>query len=79
MNKYVAGQMYISHMKEIVVLTCVCICKRGFIIHSKLGWLGASPDGRVTDPSSQHVNGIVEFKVLQKICIIRIGLLLCIK
>ena len=70
-----------------VVLTCVCICKRGFIIHSKLSWLGASPDGRVTDPSSQHANGIVEFKclyaykdkVLQKIRIIGIGLLLCIK
>ena len=45
-----------------VVLICVCMRKCGFIIHSKLGWLGTSPDGRVTDPSSQHANGIVEFK-----------------
>ena len=34
----------------------------GFIVHSSKGWLGASPDARVYDPSSSKCNGIAEFK-----------------
>ena len=34
----------------------------GFIVHPILGWLGASPDAFVTDPSSLLCNGIAEFK-----------------
>ena len=56
-----ACQMYTSHMRK-NGHPDLCVHKCGIIIHSKLGWLGASPDGRVTDPSSQCVNGIVEFK-----------------
>ena len=60
-NEQVACQMYTSHMRR-NGHPDLCVHKCGFIIHSKLGWLGASPDGRVTDPSLQCVNGIVEFK-----------------
>jgi NAD-dependent dihydropyrimidine dehydrogenase PreA subunit len=34
----------------------------GFIIHPSLGWLGASLDAVVTDPSTIFVDGIAEFK-----------------
>ena len=34
----------------------------GFVIHSTLSWLGASPDARVMDPSVPNTNGIAEFK-----------------
>ena len=34
----------------------------GFIIHHKKGWLGASPDAKVFDPSCSTINGIAEFK-----------------
>ena len=34
----------------------------GFIIHQTKGWLGASPDAKVYDPSCNDSNGIVEFK-----------------
>ena len=34
----------------------------GFIIHESIGWLGASPDASVSDPSSTLCQGIVEFK-----------------
>ena len=57
-NEQVACQMYISHMKR-NGCSDLCVHKCRFIIYSKLGWLYASPDGRVTDPSSQHANGIV--------------------
>ena len=60
-NKQVACQMYTSHMRK-NGHPDLCVHKCGFIVHSKLGWLGASPDERVTDPSSQYVNGTVEFK-----------------
>ena len=33
----------------------------GFIIHPEKGWLGASPDAKVFDPSSNLQNGIAEF------------------
>ena len=35
--------------------------KSGFIIHPTSGWLGASPDAKVFDPSCEKV-GIAEFK-----------------
>ena len=31
-------------------------------IHESIGWLGASPDAYVSDPSSSLCQGIVEFK-----------------
>jgi hypothetical protein len=34
----------------------------GFIIHESMGWLGASPDAFVTDPSETLCHGIAEFK-----------------
>ena len=34
----------------------------GFIVHHKKGWLGASPDAKVFDPSCSTTNGIAEFK-----------------
>ena len=34
----------------------------GFIINPHKGWLGASPDGRVYDPSSDQPNGLLEVK-----------------
>ena len=34
----------------------------GFIIHTTMGWFGASPDASVTDPHSEFPNGIAEFK-----------------
>lgn len=38
------------------------ISKSGFIIHNEKGWLGASPDAWVSDPSVIHENGLAEFK-----------------
>ena len=40
----------------------VSVEKCGFIIHPSKGWLGASPDGRVKDPTSKHCYGIIEVK-----------------
>ena len=34
----------------------------GFIVHPTMGWLGASPDAKVYDPSCIDCNGIAEFK-----------------
>ena len=34
----------------------------GFIVHPSMGWLGASPDAVVTDPSVELQHGIAEFK-----------------
>ena len=34
----------------------------GFVIHPTMGWLGASPDAFVTDPSTILPDGIAEFK-----------------
>ena len=36
--------------------------KCGFVVHREKGWLGASPDAWVTDPSVTSQNGIAEFK-----------------
>ena len=62
-NERVACAKYMKYMKahhhpEFQVYRC------GFIIHPEFGWLIASPDARVTDPSSQETDGIAEFKCL---------------
>ena len=44
------------------VNSTVSVEKCGFIIHPTKGWLGASPDGRVTDPTSEKPCGIIEVK-----------------
>ena len=33
-----------------------------FIVHPQEGWIGASPDGKVVDPTSDFSNGILEIK-----------------
>ena len=38
------------------------ITKAGFMVHSMKGWLGASPDGWVVDPSFVPLNGLLEVK-----------------
>ena len=60
-NEQVACQMHTNYMRR-NGHPDLCVHKCGFIIHPKLGWLGASPDGKVTAPFPQCVNGIVEFK-----------------
>ena len=60
-NECVACAKYMEYMKahhhpEFQVYRC------GFIIHPEFGWLGASPDAMVIDPSSQETDGIAEFK-----------------
>ena len=43
--------------------TDVQICSGGFIIvHATKGWLGASPDGWVVDPSYVPSNGMLKIK-----------------
>ena len=37
--------------------------KCGFIIHPTMGWLRASPDAMVTDPSSVLPNGIAQLQM----------------
>ena len=51
--------MYTQHMRQagqtnLVVKDC------GFIISLSKGWLGASPDGQVHDPTSDIPNGLLE-------------------
>ena len=36
--------------------------KCGFIVHRRMGWLGASPDTFVSDPTSLLSSGIAKFK-----------------
>ena len=36
--------------------------KCGFVVHSEEGWVGASPDAWVTDPSVNAHTGIAEFR-----------------
>lgn len=52
---YVAYMVSIGH-NNLSTQTC------GFIIHPEMGWLGASPDALVFDPSSTLTRGIAEFK-----------------
>ena len=43
--------------QDLQVHNCVFFC-----VHHEKGWLGASPDARVSDPDSSQWNGIAEFK-----------------
>ena len=36
--------------------------RSGFVVHPETGWLGASPDAWIHDPSCESPNGIAEFK-----------------
>ena len=36
--------------------------RSGFVVHPEKGWLGASPDAWIHDPSCESPNGIAEFK-----------------
>ena len=60
-NEPVARRAYVAYMKShghprLAVHNC------GFFVHHEKGWLGASPDARVSDPDSSQWNGIAEFK-----------------
>jgi len=60
-NEKLARCVYVQYMKKqghdgLVVEDC------GFIVSLCEAYLGASPDGRVTDPSSAQPNGILEIK-----------------
>ena len=56
-HEAVAVKKYISY-KNFTVSVERC----GFIIHPEKGWLGASPDGKVKDLTSQQSNGVIEVK-----------------
>ena len=56
----VALRKYTAHINDVGHTIMVEEC--GFIIHPTQGWLGASPDGRVTDEHSEQRNTIVEIK-----------------
>ena len=57
-NEKLARCVYVNKQghKGLVVDDC------GFIVGQQEGYLGASPDGRVHSPSSDHPNGILEIK-----------------
>ena len=60
-NEPKANEAYIKYAKahgKVKLTTSKC----GFIIHPTMGWFGASPDARVTDPHSDFPDGIAEFK-----------------
>lgn len=57
----IAIRKYISY-KSTTIHSPVSVEKCGFIIHPTKGWLGASPDGRVTDSTTERTNGIIEIK-----------------
>jgi len=40
----------------------ITICNSEFVMHPIHHWLGASPDGLVSDPTSADPEGIVEYK-----------------
>ena len=42
--------------------TNVNVMKSGLVINPEYPWLGASPDGLVTDPTSHDSNGLLEIK-----------------
>ena len=56
-----AIQQYVAYMKKLGCLN-ISVKKCGFIIHPKKGWIGASPDGKVSDPDSEQPHGIIEVK-----------------
>ena len=53
----VAIKKYISYKNFTVSLE-----KCGFIIHPEKGWLGASPDGKVKNLTSQQSSGVIDVK-----------------
>ncbi len=48
--------------KESAFTTLLTAHRCGFFVHSLKGWLGASPDAWIYDPSSTNPDGIAEFK-----------------
>ena len=60
-NELRAIAKYVTYMTK-EHNSSVSVEKCGFIIHPSKGWLGASPDGRVKDPTSKHCYGIIEVK-----------------
>ena len=60
-NEKLARNLYVQHMrKQGHVNLSVEDC--GFIVSLYEEWLGASPDGRVHDPSSDQPNGLLKIK-----------------
>ena len=57
----IAIQQYVAHMTKLGHSN-ISVKKCGFIIHPEKGWLGASPDGKVTDPVSDQPDSIIEVK-----------------
>ena len=60
-NEKLARNVYIQHMRQaghsnLVVKDC------GFVVCLSKGWLGASPDGQVHDPTLDSPNGLLEIK-----------------
>lgn len=61
-NEHRANEAYIKHM-ELYGHVGLRTKKAGFVVHPEKGWLGASPDGWVVDPSAGVAsNGMAEFK-----------------
>ena len=59
--KSVAIDAYIAHMNSLGNHG-ISVKKCGFIIHPVKGWIGASPDGRVTDLTANKPLGLIEVK-----------------
>ena len=60
-NEMRACYAYVKHMQK-HGHTGLEASPSGFVVHPEKGWLGASPDAWVTDPSCNPSQGIAEFK-----------------
>ena len=60
-NESKACHAYVQHMQT-NGHAGLQVKKAGFVVHPEKGWLGASPDAWVTDPSTDPKYGIAEFK-----------------
>ena len=60
-NEKVARNVYTQHIRQ-AGHTNLVVKDYGFIISLSKGWLGASPDGQVHDPTSDSPNGLLEIK-----------------
>jgi hypothetical protein len=60
-NEAVAIDAYIEHKHSIENYSIV-VEKCGFIVHPVKGWIGASPDGQVTDLTAAEPRGLIEVK-----------------
>ena len=60
-NEAKVYQAYMNHMHR-HGHTGLEVTTSGFVVHLDKGWLGASPDGWVNNPSCNLVRGIAEFK-----------------